>query len=88
MIPKREGTLLQEWVGKVPLTLSPGVRPHPHHPADGAGLWGTLAGDLVTQTSGWPPMASLSFTAFLSWALKNLIGLARATVRSGCTGIW
>lgn len=31
-------------------------------------------------------MASLSFTDFLSWALKNLMGLARATVRSGCTG--
>lgn len=31
-------------------------------------------------------MASLSFTDFLSWAVKNLMGLARATVRSGCTG--
>lgn len=31
-------------------------------------------------------MASLSFTDFLSWALKNLMGLARATVRSGCIG--
>lgn len=49
-------------------------------------MLGALAMNPATQTSGRPPMASLSFTDFLSWALKNLMGLARATVRSGCTG--
>lgn len=53
----------------------------PHLPSQRAKLL-----DQATQTSGRPPMASLSFTDFLSWALKNLMGLARATVRSGCRG--
>lgn len=84
--PKWEGFLRRESrlrtrLQQLSLSLSLGPCPLPHLPSERAKLL-----DAATQTSGRPPMASLSFTDFLSWALKNLMGLARATVRSGCIG--